>query len=127
MWKNDYAQSLVKVKDTFIFLLFHLNITFPSLFFQLEAKFFRPPSYISLFSSHCESVSCKICNDILDTIETLYEESLYQLSELWSLGASYEGTGDMFHTPSTRDQRGPKLYCTNFSAHTVSQDEHQSL
>ena len=44
-----------------------------------------------------------------------------------SFEALYEGTYDIFHTLSSTDQKGPELFVTNFSAHTVIQDEHQSL
>jgi hypothetical protein len=38
MWKSDYAQLPIKVKGKFIFL-FHLNISFPSLFLSVDKTF----------------------------------------------------------------------------------------
>lgn len=48
-------------------------------------------------------------------------------SELWSFEASYRGIFDIFQIYSSIDQKRPKIFCTNFSMHTISEDEYQHL
>jgi hypothetical protein len=85
-------------------------------------------NYITLFSSHCKSVRhVKDGMTCLTQFDHNTRKVYINYSELWRLEALYEGTYDICHTPSSADQKGPEMFVPNFSALTVSQDEHQSL